>query len=116
MFQRNLQGCLRAVRYNEFVGCIEVHRVGWQLRADRWYSRKKRIVIGFHEKGTVHWSGKLLEKGYNGSTLSSRNFEDFRSALTAAIRRDPQFRRRWVDFTAFDRTGPYVDWRAIFNL
>lgn len=112
-----LQNELKPVRYNELVGCVEVHFVGTQLRADYWFTDKKRIVIGSRDKGTIRWCGKLLEKDYRGSLLSSVDiFQDFRAVLTAEIARHPRLGRRLADFSIFDRCGPVIDWRKVLRI
>ncbi len=117
--QRNelLQRMLKSVRYNELIGSIEVHFVGTQLRADYWFTDKKRIVIGSRDKGLIKWCGKLLEKDYRGSRLSSEGiFQDFRAALTAEIRHHTRLGRRFADFSIFDRCGPLIDWRSVLKV
>lgn len=107
---------LKPVRYNELIGCIEVHTIGTQLRADRWFTDKKRIVVGSQQKGVITWRGKLLEKHYSRSKLSSPNiFADFRKALMSAIGDSPSLKNRFIDLSAFDRCGPFVDWRALLR-
>jgi hypothetical protein len=70
MRDKEIQRRLRPVRYNELVGCIEVHSVCTQLRADYWFTEKKRIVVGTETKGIIRWCGKLLEKEYGRSSVS----------------------------------------------
>lgn len=108
---------LKAVRYNELIGCIEIHAIGTQLRADYWFTNKKRIIIGSPQKGVVSWRGKLLESHYRGSKLSSQNiFKDFRKAITSTVNDRERLKNRFVDLSAFDRCGPFVDWRALLRL
>jgi hypothetical protein len=107
----------KPIRYNELVGCIEVHSVFTQLRADYWFTEKKRIIIGTETKGIIRWCGKLLEKEYRSSKLTSREiFQDFRSDLGREAKRHARLGRRHIDFEAFDRCGPLVDWRAALQL
>jgi hypothetical protein len=117
MRDKGIQSELKPIRYNELVGCIEVHTVFTQLRADYWFTEKKRILIGSKVKGIVNWCGKLLEKEYRGSQLTSHEvFRDFRGCLTRAAGSNARLRRRYIDFEAFDRCGPFVDWRAALHL
>lgn len=112
-----IQRQLHPVRYNELVGAIEVHRVGTQLRADYWYSEKERVIAGSKQKTPIRWCGKLLEKHYGQTKMSSHEiFSDFRAALIAAISGSGRLKRRWVDLEAFDRCGPHVDWRGVLEL
>ncbi len=108
---------LKPIRYNELIGCVDIHIVGTQLRADYWFTDKARIFIGSSEKGVISWRGKLLEKHYNQSPLSSPEiFSDFRAALDIEAKRHTSLKRRFVDFEAFDRTGSLIDWRAALGL
>ena len=87
-----------------------------QLRADLWFSDKARIQIGTKVKGKIRRRGKLLEKRYRARHQSSREFfADFRLSLRNAIDRHRRIHGRYVDFRAFDRIGPYIDWRAILK-
>lgn len=117
------------VRYNELVGCIEVHTVCTQLRADWWFaiskksttgsedSRRATIRIGSRIKSIIRSRDVLIEPCYAEPYLTSLEiFQDFRGWLGQAIRRNSLLRKRWVDFEAFDRCGPLVDWRAALGL
>ncbi len=104
------------VQYNETIGCIIIHVVGTQLRADYWFTDKSRIVVGSRTKGTIRPVGKLIECHYNSTALSSPEiFSDFRGALEARIAEHSRLKRRYVDYSAFDRCGPYIDWQSILN-
>jgi hypothetical protein len=117
MQEKEIERRLKPVRYNELVGCIEVHSVVTQLRADYWFSEKERIVVGGKTRGTIRWQGKLLEREYDGSLQTSSDiFKDFRGHLVRAIKGDRRLSRRHIDFEAFDRCGPFVDWRAALGL
>ena len=105
------------VRYNELVGCIEICTVSTKIRADYWFTDKKRIIAGSKIKGIIGFQGGLFEKEYGRSTLTSREiFQDFRAALEYEVKCNPQIRRRFIDFRAFDRCGPLVDWRDALQL
>lgn len=94
---------------------MEVHIVGSQLRADYRFTDKSRILVG--SRGVIRWRGKLLEKWYNGSRLTSPDiYSDFRLALGDEVRRHSWLKRRFVDFEALDRGGPLVDWRKALHL
>lgn len=108
---------MKPVNYNEIVGCIEVYVLDSDLRADYWFTNRKRIILGSKNKGTITWRGKLLEKHYCKACLSSPElFHDFRVALDREVSRHSQLKRRFVDFSAFDRCGPCVDWRTLIGL
>lgn len=108
---------LKPVRYNELVGCIDVHTVGSQLRADYWFTNKSKIHIGSRDKGVISYQGKLIEVWYSRSPLSSQEiFTDFRRALDDEVHRHTFLRKRFVDFETFDRCGPLVDWRSALGL
>lgn len=112
-----IQRQLYPVRFNEVVGSIEVHKIGSQLRADWWFTRKQRVVPGPRSRGDIRHIGKLLEKSYSRTRKSSREiFEDFREALGIEVSANRRLQRRFVDFDSFDRCGPYIDWRAILGL
>jgi hypothetical protein len=112
-----IQRHLYPIRFNEAVGAIEVHKLGSQLRADWWFTGKQRVVVGARSRGEIRHIGKLLEKNYNRTRKSSAEiFEDFREALGLEVRGNRRLKWRFVDFEAFDRCGPYVDWRAILGL
>jgi hypothetical protein len=116
--QRNdeIQRHMKSVRYNETVGCIEIHIVGTQLRADYWFTDKARVVLGSNQKGTIKHRGKLLERSYNLSKLSSAEiFKDFRKALDRAIRENGRLKNRFTNFEAFDRCGPFIDWCSMLR-
>jgi hypothetical protein len=115
--QEEIQRHLRPVRYNELVGCVEVYSLGTQLRAGLWFTDKKRIVFGSPNRGRITSWGKILEMHYDHSDLSSVEiFNDFRDSLVAVVKRSRLLKRRFVDFNAFDRCGPFVNWRAVLNL
>jgi len=115
--QDEIQRHLKSVRFNELIGCVEVHVMGSQLRADYWFTIKKRIVIGSKDKGVIKPKGKLLEKHYSRSASSSLDlFHDFRKALLQRINQHSRLKKRFIDFDAFDRCGPHVNWRAILKL
>lgn len=105
------------VRFNELVGCIEVHVMGSQLRADYWFTDKKKIVIGSKSKGTIRPIGKLIEKHYRSSRLSSSEiFYDFRKTIETRVKEHSRLKRRFVDYSVLDRCGPFIDWRRILKL
>lgn len=107
----------RPVWYNELVGCIQIHVVGSQLRADYSYTDKKHIVIGSSRKGTVLPKGKLLETHYANSKMASPDiFHDFREKLRSRIKQHSRLRHRFVECAAFDRCGPLLDWRSVLGL
>lgn len=115
--ESEIQRHLYPIRFNEVVGAIEVHKLGTQLRADWWFTRKQRVVVGGRSRGEIRYIGKLLEKSYSGTKKSSPEiFQDFREALGIEVRADRRLKKRFVDFDAFDRCGPYVDWRAVLGL
>lgn len=115
--ESEIQRHLYPVRFNEVVGSIEVHRLGSQLRADWWFTGKKRVVPGSRSRGEIRYIGKLLERSYSRTRKSSAEiFEDFRGALGVEVGSNSRLKRRFVDFGAFDRCGPYIDWRAILEL
>lgn len=60
--ESEIQRHLYPIRFNEVVGTIEVHKLGTQLRADWWFTRKKRVAIGGRSRGEIRYIGKLLEK------------------------------------------------------
>lgn len=105
------------IRFNELVGSIEVHVIGSQLRADYWFTDKKKIVIGSKSKGTIRPVGKLIEIHYKQSRLSSLEiFDDYRKKLEKRVKEHSRLKRRFVDYSVFDRCGPFVDWRRVLNL
>jgi hypothetical protein len=108
---------LNSIRFNEIIGYIEVHIVGSQLRADYWFTDKSRIVLGSRSKGRLTWRGKLLEKHFppHRELSSSTIFEDFRKSLHRAVGESDRLRKRYVDFTAFDRCGPFIDWSSLIK-
>jgi hypothetical protein len=60
--------------------------------------------------------GKLLEKRYRVRQQSSREFfADFCLSLRNAINRHRRLHGRHIDFRAFDRIGPYIDWRGLLK-
>jgi len=112
-----IQRELKPVRYNELVGCIDIYVFGSQLRADYWFTEKRHVIIGSRVKGTIRPHGKLLEKWYSHSKLSSPEiFADFRAALNTEVRRHSRLNNRYIDFDAFERCGPFIDWREILKL
>lgn len=115
--ESEIQRHLYPIRFNELVGAIEVHKLGTQLRADWWFTRKQRVAVGGRSRGEICYIGKLLEKSYNRTRKSSPQiFKDFREALGIEVLADRRLKRRFVDFDAFDRCGPYVDWKAVLGL
>ena len=103
---------LKPIRYNELVGCVDVYTYSGQIRAGYWFTDKARIMLGSNAKGVISWRGKIVEKHYNHSNLSSKEiFVDFRGALDLAVKQHRRLKHRFVDFVAFDRIGPHVDWR-----
>jgi len=117
MVEKQFRRQWRDVRYNELVGCIEICTVQTKLRADYWFTTKKRVVVGSDTKGNIEFRGRLLEKEYGHSTLTSEAvFQDFRAALQCEIEDNSLLRRRYIDFRAFDRCGPLVDWRGALQL
>lgn len=112
-----IQRRLYPVRFNEVVGAIEVHTLGAQLRADWWFTKKRKVVVGGNSRGAIRHVGKLLECSYSQTEKSSSEiFQDFREALRIEVRSDRRLKRRFVDFDVFDRCGPCIDWRAVLGL
>ncbi len=108
---------LYSVSYNEIIGSINVYAMGSQLRADYWYTNKKSIVIGSKVKGTIEPRGKLIECHYKASNLLSVEiYEDFRRKLEKSVNEHFILKKRFVDYSTFDRCGPFIDWRKILNL
>jgi len=62
---------IKPVRFNQIVGAIDIYVIRNQLRADYWFTNKKRIYIRSQNKGRIYWQGKLLERDYRGESLSS---------------------------------------------
>jgi hypothetical protein len=108
---------LAPIRFNEIIGYIEVHLVGSQLRADYWFTDKSRIVLSSRSKGRLIWRGKLIEKHFPPHRELSANmiFEEFRKSLQRAVGESDRLRNRFVDFTAFDRCGPFIDWSSLIE-
>lgn len=105
------------IRFNELVGSIEVHVKGSQLRADYWFTDKKKIVIGSRSKGAIRPIGRLIENHYKSSRLSSSEiFDDFSQSLKRRVNEHSRIKRRFVDYSIFDRCGPFIDWRSILTL
>ena len=112
-----IQRHMKSVRYNELVGCIEIYAQGSQLRAGYWFSEKKKIIVGSRERPVIKWRGKLLEKHYRHTRLSSPAiFHDFRNSVAHAASQRKRLEPRFIDFAAFDRCGPFIDWRQVLQL
>ena len=108
---------MKSVRYNELVGCIEIYAQGSQLRAGYWFSENKRIIVGSRERPLIAWQGKLLEKHYRHTRLSSPEiFRDFRNSVAYATSQRKRLAPRFIDFAAFDLCGPFIDWRGLLKL
>ena len=117
MRQKEIKRRLKPVRYNELIGSIEVYPFGSQLRADYSFTDKKRIYIGTKVKGIIKRKGKFLEKRYGHSKLTSPEiFRDFRDALERRVKESRRINSRYVDYSAFDKCGEFIDWRKILNL
>ena len=107
----------RTSLFNELIGAIEVHLVETQLRADYWFTDKKRIVVLSSARGNIGHRGQILEMEYRDSRLSSTElFYDFRRKLQSAIDATPRLVNRFVNLQPFDRCGPFVDWRSLLKL
>lgn len=112
--QQELQARLHPIKYNEVVGSIEVYALGTQLRADYWFTEKSRIIIGSGTARRIRWMGKLVECRFSSQELSDATsiFRKFRKALDSAIGDTRSLKGRFVDFDAFDRCGPLLDWAS----
>lgn len=107
----------KPIRYNELIGYVVVYPLYWQLRADYWFTDKKRIVIGSKEKGVITHRRNILEKNYKSSSLTSPEiFCEFRGELDDEVRKHWELKNGFVDFSALDRIGPHVDWRSVLKL
>jgi len=118
MLDRTVAAQMKCIPYNELVGCIQVVTVGTKLRAKYSFTDKTRIIIGSEIKGTIRLQRPpLCEKDYGRSTLTSKQiFQNFRAMMGGAARRNHHLRRRYIDFRAFDKCGPFVDWRMALEL
>jgi len=68
-------------------------------------------------KGTIRPIGKLIEMHYKHSQLSSSEiFYDFRNTIETRVNKHSRLKKRFVDYSVFDRCGPFIDWRRILNL
>ena len=107
---------IKPIRYNQVIGAIEIHILHGQVRADYWFTDKKRIYIDSKNKGTILWQGKLLERNYSGEKLTSDEiFKDFMACLKTEITNTSSFKKRHIDLKSFERVGTYVDWCALIN-
>ena|SRR5690554_748122 len=115
--ESEIQRRLYPIRFNEVVGAIEIHKLGTQLRADWWFTKRRNVVVGGRSRGAIRRVGKLIERSYSQTQKSSSEiFEDFKEALQVEVRSDRRLKRRFVDFDAFDRCGPSIDWRGVLGL
>jgi hypothetical protein len=111
--QKLLQGSLYPVKYNELIGAIEIHAVCTQIRADWYFTKSKHVCFSNRKK--IEWRDKLLEMGTSPNQSSVDIFLTFRNVLHKAIKANRQLRKRFIDFEAFDRCGPHIDWHALCN-
>ena len=116
--QEELNQQLGSIRFNEVIGYIEIYLFGSQLRADYWFSEKSRIVIGSKSKGRITSRGRLLERHFqpHRKLKSSQIFKQFRESLERAAKGNNLLKRRHVDYAAFDRCGPFIDWAKIIEM
>ena len=110
--EQELHARLGPTRFNEVIGYIDIHVLGSQVRADYWLSNKAKIVIGTKTKGRITPRGKLFEAHFypKGQLNSIEIFHQFRKSLERVIRDNQLLKDRHIDFAAFDRCGPYIDW------
>lgn len=107
----------RPALYNDVVGCVEVHTIFTQLRADYRFTDKKRILHGSRHRGIIRHVGKLIEPDYAMCGLSSFEiFRDFRQRLLDAVNRTARLKERHLNVEAFNRCGPCIDWRSLLKL
>lgn len=107
---------IKPIRYNQIIGAIEIHIIHGQVRADYWFTDKKRIHIDSNNKGTILWQGKLLERNYSGEEITSNEiFNDFMASLKTEIKNTSSFKKRFIDLKSFERVGAYIDWHALIN-
>jgi hypothetical protein len=101
-----------AWQFNEIVGYLRVHIVGTQVRAEYWRVRAKRIVrtrnkIFEHKYHKLVPETELPVGAGNAAIYSAilKHIEACREAL----------RPRYLDTSALEQLGPYVDWSRLIN-
>lgn len=85
----------------------------WNRRIRGEYWLKERDIAGSHTYKFIH-RGKLFACDFRDDGLTSSGIlSKTKQRLTSAFAET--FPRRYLDITALDELGPYIDWVAIMR-
>lgn len=100
--------------FNEVVAYIRLHFCGSQLRATYHTAEKKRNPISRHKVFTVRskYMAYKLNLGSPSKATNSKIWETIQEFVQACRQ---LIRNRFIDDSALNRIGPYVDWLAVWQ-
>jgi|TARA_R100000049_G_C1954528_1_gene106282 hypothetical protein len=96
--------------YNEIVGFIRLHFLGFQIRGDYWAHQAKRVVKTRRKLfGPTH-----SKVGAEVSIpIDANSAEVYTLILKYLDRCKTKLKRRYIDTSRLEEIGPYVDWSAL---
>jgi hypothetical protein len=99
-------------RYNEVVGYVRLHFLGSQIRGELFMVDKKKIV----RSRTKVMRCRCLKVAPELTILrDGSNAEIYETILRYIAAARKELRRRHLDSSIFETTGPYVDWKALLK-
>jgi len=99
-------------RYNEAIGWLRLYALGSQIRAELWFVKAKRIVRETRKR--VFFVGKEFEISFRSTDQNPQIAEAVLQTLRD-LRRQPLYRKRYVDLECFEAIARHLDWQALLG-
>lgn len=100
--------------YNLVVGWIELQAASDVIKGHYWWTTQARIRLDRRVAHAFEYKEKFTECWLDQDMTSGDVFERLSERLDVAARERP-FKGRWIDRTAFNAVGPYVDFAAFLG-
>ncbi|SRR5258708_18950042 len=102
-------------RYTQAIGWIRLYILGTQIRGESWIVDAKHITREMNKKKFYHY-GKAFELDFFlGEDSSSEIFSQLCDTLANTVK-DKPFKGRYLDLEAFQKIGPFINWREFIGL
>lgn len=98
--------------FNDVVGWIRLFIEGYGVGAHLWWVDGKQIRRNMRKRFHLTTASNCLWTDFPPPADSPAIFKGTLEALESLSQRD-KFKKRHVDLSVFQRTGPFIDWRRL---
>lgn len=99
--------------YNQICGFLGIYPLGDQLRGTTWYSQNKLV-----RRTTARKDIREHKQAFELTVYPSQDSREIFMALLAKIqwlRRQPPYKRRFLDTRPLELAGRFLDWRRLMD-